>query len=114
MKKCTMFVALLLCALMLAPFAAAEEAYVPGQTAASLIADAWENGKIIHGDLKLRLDADASAFGLTEEEQAIYDALLPLLDSVCVGFGAGKTEGGIRIEADAALAHAQGGEPVSA
>ena len=94
MKKWTMLVALLLCALMLTPFAAAEEAYVPGTTAAGLIADAWENGQIIHGDLKLRFDADTAAFGLTEEDQAMLDTVLPLLDSVTVGLGAGKTEDG--------------------
>ena len=66
MKKWTMLVALLLCALMLTPFAAAEEAYVPGKTATGLIADAWESGQIIHGDLKLRFDADAAALGLSE------------------------------------------------
>lgn len=112
MKK-WIILSLLLCALMSMSFAAAEEAYVPGQTAAGLIADAWENGQIIHGDLKLRFDADAAAFGLTEEEQAIFDTVLPLLDSVTVGLGAGKTEDGIHIEAGAELANAQGGDPVS-
>ena len=113
MKKWTMLVALLLCALMLTPFAAAQEAYVPGKTASGLIADAWESGQIIHGDLKLRFDADAAALGLSEEEQAMLDTVLPLLDSVTLGLGAGKTEGGIRIEAGAELANAQGGDPVS-
>lgn len=112
MKKWTALISLLL-ALLILPCALAEDAYVPGEVAKQLVADAFAGGKIIKGDVKLRLDADPAALGLDEEDAAIYNAIVPLLDSVSVGLGLGKTEGGIRVEADAYLAHAQGGEPVT-
>lgn len=113
MKKWTALIALVLCALALLPCAMAEEAYVPGKIAEQLITDAWNAGKIISGDVKLHLEADAAALGLDEEEAAVFDVILPVLDDVTVGLGLGKTEGGIRIEADAELQHAQGGDPVA-
>ena len=111
MKKWTALISLLL-ALLILPCALAEDAYVPGEVAKQLVADAFASGKIIKGDVKLRLDADPAALGLDEEDAAIYNAIVPLLDSVSVGLGLGKTEGGIRVEADAYLAHAQGGEHI--
>ena len=114
MKKwIALVLSLLLCITALAPFAAAEEAYVPGAIAEKLITDSFNAGQIITGHMKLRLDADAAAFGLEEEEAAIFNALLPVLDDITVGLGAGKTESGIRIEADAELANAHGGDPVT-
>lgn len=112
MKKWTALISLLL-ALLILPCALAENAYVPGEVAKQLVADAFAGGKIIKGDVKLRLDADPAALGLDEEDAAIYNAIVPLLDSASVGLGLGKTEGGIRVEADAYLAHAQGGDPVT-
>ena len=114
MKKWTaLFLSLVLCMLTLAPLAAAEDAYVPGAIANQLIADSFNAGQIITGHMKLRLDADAAAFGLEGEDAEIYNVLLPVLDDVTIGLGAGKTDGGIRIEADAELANAQGGNPVT-
>ena len=113
MKRFAALIFLLLCALALLPCAMAEDSYVPGETARQLIAESWNAGKIIRGDMKLRLKADASALGLDKEEAAILEAILPVLDQVTIGLGAGKTESGIRVEADAYLAHAQGGEPVT-
>lgn len=112
MKKITVTM-LLLCALLLQSFALAEEVYVPGEVSRQLMLDALSAGKIITGDVKLRLDADAAAMGLDEEEAAVLDALLPLLSSVTLSLGAGKTAEGVRIEARAALADAKGGDPVT-
>lgn len=112
MKKITVTI-LLLCALLLQPFALAEDVYVPGEVSERLILDAWDTGKIITGDIKLRLDVDADAMGLDEEEAAVLEALLPLLDSVSLSLGAGKTAEGLRIEAGAILADAKGGDPVA-
>lgn len=113
MKRFASLISLTLCALMLFSCAVAEEAYVPGEVARQLISESFNAGRIITGDVKLRLDVDAAALGLDEEETAILETVLPLLDSVSVGLGAGKTENGIRIEADAWLNHAQGGEDVT-
>lgn len=113
MKKLTMMLALLLCALLTFPCAIAEKAYVPGAAINQMVNDAWNSGAMIRGDAKLRLDIDGAALGLSSDEQQILDMLSPLLDSATLRLGAGKIEDGLRLELGAELAHAQGGSPVS-
>ena len=114
MKRWSILLSLLLCAALLLPCAAAEEAYIPGAAARALLADVLAGGRMIRGDMTMGLDMDASLLGLGETEQAMLGAVSDLLSRVTISAAAGKTEDGIRLELGAALADAQGGAPVTA
>ena len=111
MKKTMMLLVLLLCAALALPCAA--EGYAPGQTTRQVFADVWNSGKMIKGDMKLRFDLNGEALGLDETEQQLMDTICSLLDSATLGVAAGKTEDGVRLEVDAALKNANGGEDVT-
>ena len=56
MSKRILSMILAVCMLLSAPFALAQEDYVPGETMWSLISGALEDGQIVGGDLKLLFD----------------------------------------------------------
>ena len=111
MKKLSTLLVLLLCMALALPCAA--EAYVPGAVTRQLLADVWNSGQMIRGDMKLRFAMDGTALGFAEEDQQTLDMIFSLLDSVTLGAAAGKTEDGVRIELDAALKNANDGEDVT-
>ena len=81
MSKRILSMILAVCMLLSAPFALAQEDYVPGETMRSLISGALEDGQIVGGDLKL-----------------LFDMNMDVLDPSTLSVGVGKLDDGYRIE----------------
>ena len=105
MKKLTTLLAVLLCIALALP-CSAQAAYTPGETTKKIFADVWNSGKMIQTDLKLNMELDAAALGVAEDEKAMFDAVVDLLEQVRLSAAAGKLSEGVRLEMAAALGEA--------
>lgn len=114
MKKLSVLLSLLLCLALVMPCALAEDAYVPGETSRQLVANAWESGKILSGEVSLLLELNGEALGFTAEDEQILSALEQLLSSTSLTVSAGQIENGVRIGLGGTLLDANGGAPVCA
>ena len=114
MKTIKTLFSILLCIALMLPCAIAEEAYVPGEISKALVTNAWNDGKMLSADVKLRLDLSGEALGFTDEDQQILDMINQVLDAATLNLAVGKLQEGLRLEAGAALKSAQDGSDVTA
>ena len=114
MKTIKTLFSILLCIALMLPCAIAEEVYVPGEISKALVTNAWNDGKMISADVKLRLDLSGEALGFTDEDQQILDMINQVLDAATLNLAVGKLQEGLRLEAGAALKSAQDGADVTA
>lgn len=99
MSKRILSMILAVCMLLSAPFALAQEDYVPGETMRSLISGALEDGQIVGGDLKLLFDMNMDVLDPSQEtERALIDGVMQVLDASTLSVGVGKLDDGYRIE----------------
>lgn len=101
MKKRIFCLVLALCAALALSAAFAEEsaqAYVPGEVTRSLLADAFRSGQIITGDLNLVFKPNAAMLTSSDEEKELLDAVEEIVNSATISLGAGRIDGGVRIE----------------
>lgn len=99
MSKRIFSIVLTVCMFLSAPFALAQEDYVPGQTIQSLLNNAFESGQIVGGDFKILFDMNLDVLDPSqEEERAQIDGVMQILEASTLSAGVGKIDGGYRIE----------------
>ncbi|MBQ7784938.1 MAG: hypothetical protein IJ381_02145 [Clostridia bacterium] len=95
-----MIISLLLC---FGAFAE-ETVYLPGETASQLFQNAFNEGKMVMADIRLNLQADAGAMGLSGEDAEALQAASQALSNAVLTLGAGKINKGLRLELSAQYA----------
>lgn len=98
-KNLMRVVALALCLILLCPATLAQvSGYVIGEPTRSLLAQTFLSGKRMTSELKLGMELDGEALGLTEEENAQAQAVLAALEQMTITSGVVKLEDGLRLE----------------
>lgn len=98
-KNLMRVVALALCLMLLCPATLAQASgYVIGEPTRSLLAQTFLSGKRMTSELKLGMELDGEALGLTEEENAQAQAVLAALEQMTITSGVVKLEDGLRLE----------------
>lgn len=100
MKKNLMrLLALTMCLLLAFPAALAQEAaYVLNEPTNRIFAEAFSAGKMVAGSVTLDMELDAAMFASSEEEAAQMNAVLDAIRRTTLTFGAGRIDGGVRVE----------------
>ena len=89
MSKRIFSIVLTVCMFLSAPFALAQEDYVPGQTIQSLLNNAFESGQIVGGDFKILFDMNLDVLDPSqEEERAQIDGVMQILEASTLSAGA--------------------------
>lgn len=98
-KKLMSVVALALCLILLCPATLAQASgYVLGKTTRELLTQTFLSGKRMTSEVKLGLELDGAALGLTEEESAQMQSVLEILNQMTITGGVVKLDDGLRLE----------------